>query len=1353
MCFDLKFVSCFFEILRIYPALLKKLVPTFILENCRKQVFEGKFTASTMFIDLSGFTPLTESLMREGSAGAERLSDILNDIFSPMVELVHKNGGFIPYFAGDAFTAIFPNRDDQNINRLLHTANDIRNLFGRNNFQFEEFKFGLKIGLSYGKVEWGIIGNKQKSYYFRGPAIEQSAESQIRASHQEIVIDKHLNSHLPPEIKSSHLVKEEYYLFTSNELPKPNQISLIEPAAELLELNQKFLPDAVIESKGKGEFRSIISVFCSFEGVESHEELHAFCSVFIEEIYNFSGYFKEVDFGDKGGVLVAIFGAPVSFENNIERTLEFVDSIKNKLKGQDNLKFRMGITSGLAFTGMVGGTDMSQYAAVGNRVNLAARLMTYADWDDVYVDKDIAAYPNFTFKNKGEIRYKGIEGLIQTYALQTRKEANDTDYNGQLVGRENELIQMLSFLRKHHFASRPGLSFIMGEAGIGKSRLAHELRSKLSNHKNISWINTQADQILKKPLNPFVKQLKKYFNYRHNQEEKSLIDNFEKGFDKLKGMAKEYWPEISEELIRLKSTFRAILDLKISPISIYARMNAEERYNSVLKAFTTFYHLLSKEKPIVLFLDDAQWLDNNSKEFIANLIKDLSSEPIVLILALRSDGLLKPKNFLPLESLISPIAIQEINLEVFNKNHLKEFCRQHLMGDIAEESLNFFQQTTNGNPFYIEQLIDYYSSNQMLERKDGLWLVKDGDLKLSNNINSLLVAKIDKLSSNARETIKAAAVIGRDFEFGVLEEVLRDGEIFPERTEVNSLKESLKEAESKNIVSVINKGRYLFKHSMLHEVIYDMQLHTRLKALHSVIANSVESIFSDRLQQRYVDLVFHYEKAENLTKTKEYLFKAGDLFRDNFQNNQAFSYYQRLLQIVENDQDYATHFKALIRSGEILQIIGQWDNAKEAYREALNLSIKLNSKTLMGRANNSLGYLHLLLGNYRDAEFYFDKAFELFNLINDKIGASKVSGNLGLLYFRKAEYTQAESHFINSLKKSKEVGYRDKNAQIVSNLALTYMNLGDYDRGIQYLDEEIIECTAQEDKTGIANLYINKGILLTEKGENERAQKALEIGIKLAEELDNKRLKAIATGCLGSLHEQKGYYAKAMSFYEKDLKLTQELGDKQGISIALNLIGNLQSKMGKFEEAISTLEKTIKISGRLDYKKGKAQAANTLGDIYFYLKEYEKSIQYYDQAIELTRITQNQLVLARSLYEKGLVLMETKQTSTLPALLKEAEMISSRLDNKELIFKLNLLKANYILSVGNRDEAKFIIDSIETETLKAENRAHLLFVKYQTHQAEEYKAEALSIFKALYKSTPNYSIKQKIKKLEVKEPI
>ena len=92
MCFDLKFVSCFFEILRIYPALLKKLVPTFILENCRKQVFEGKFTASTMFIDLSGFTPLTESLMREGSAGAERLSDILNDIFSPMVELVHKNG-------------------------------------------------------------------------------------------------------------------------------------------------------------------------------------------------------------------------------------------------------------------------------------------------------------------------------------------------------------------------------------------------------------------------------------------------------------------------------------------------------------------------------------------------------------------------------------------------------------------------------------------------------------------------------------------------------------------------------------------------------------------------------------------------------------------------------------------------------------------------------------------------------------------------------------------------------------------------------------------------------------------------------------------------------------------------------------------------------------------------------------------------------------------------------------------------------------------------------------------------------------------------------------------------------------
>ena len=139
---------------------MKNLLPKFISEKYHEHQYTGNFLAYTMFIDLSGFTPLTESLMKEGSSGAEKLSEILNNIFGPTVQMVYHYGGFIPYFAGDAFTAIFMAQSPNVVHNLLHTAQEITNLFGTNNFKFGDFVIGLKIGLSYGNVEWGNYGGK-----------------------------------------------------------------------------------------------------------------------------------------------------------------------------------------------------------------------------------------------------------------------------------------------------------------------------------------------------------------------------------------------------------------------------------------------------------------------------------------------------------------------------------------------------------------------------------------------------------------------------------------------------------------------------------------------------------------------------------------------------------------------------------------------------------------------------------------------------------------------------------------------------------------------------------------------------------------------------------------------------------------------------------------------------------------------------------------------------------------------------------------------------------------------------------------------------------------------------------------
>lgn len=155
---------------------MKNLLPDFILENYKNNVFEGKMNAFTIFSDISGFTPMTEKLMEKGNEGAEILSDILKKIFKPTVKCVYDSGGFITNFAGDSFTSLIPfNADLKNTSGYSENAlccannilNEIKNLSSVKT-GFGDVNLKIKIGMSVGDVEWGIIGREFKSFYFRG---------------------------------------------------------------------------------------------------------------------------------------------------------------------------------------------------------------------------------------------------------------------------------------------------------------------------------------------------------------------------------------------------------------------------------------------------------------------------------------------------------------------------------------------------------------------------------------------------------------------------------------------------------------------------------------------------------------------------------------------------------------------------------------------------------------------------------------------------------------------------------------------------------------------------------------------------------------------------------------------------------------------------------------------------------------------------------------------------------------------------------------------------------------------------------------------------------------------------------
>ena len=1334
-----------------------------------------------MFVDLSGFTRLTETLMRKGAEGAEELSYVLNHIFQPTVALVYRQGGFIPYFAGDSFTAIFPNHPGGPANaeavatatRVIEAAQSTLHRFVRAQEETDsllaEHHIGIKIGLSEGEVEWGIVGNQRKAYYFRGLPIEGCSQAQVRALSLEMVCDERFAAYLFPLGLTAQDLGDGYFRIreplAGSTMPSElsdakdkldHPVHLPPPDPEIM---AQFLPREVFTENNQGEFRNVVSVFLSFAGVDTHAALDHFASAVLDQVDNFGGYLKEIDFGDKGGVMFSLFGAPISFENNVERALEFIAAVQDDLRDLENLtgaRYRIGITAGVAFTGVIGSEERCQYAAVGARVNLGARLMMKASWSEVMADENVQRNRNFKFTFRGEAQYKGFEQHIPTYTLAGRSLAGRASYAGGYIGRQGEQEALFAFtypLREGRFA---GMAFVFGEAGIGKSRLSYEFRRRLRESMTVSWFSCQSDQILRKPFNPFIYFLKNYFDQspeNNNERNREFFEsNFKELQDDLTGSRHPEAEAVRREIARTQSVLAAMVGIPISG-SLWEQLDARGRYQNGLAAMANLFVAESLLQPAVIELEDVHWFDDMSREFMTQFIRRAQGYPLLFLSSSRyeDDGsrahILRPN---VLQELGVPVL--ELDLNFLQPDDLKSFAQARLGGSLHPELLELLQRMTQGNPFYIEQMADYFQEANLLKNTDGVLQLHNGDIQISDSVKQIMMARIDRLSGLVKETVKAAAVIGREFELPVLSAVMARQEEFALRNGDLELvlREQIQTAEKWQVWYAMNELRYIFRHSLLREAAYDMQLRTRLRELHQLIAEAIEQLYPNS-EERYVDLAFHFAEAEDKRNTNKYLEKAGRYAQRNFQNRQALQFYAQLIQNLDGkDKKTKKIIKLLLRKGAVHELVGQWEESETDYRTALERAKALNDWYLIGRANRRLGQLLMLRGNYTEAKKHLDVAITCFELANDQIGTAKTYGNLGTFFFRQSNYTAAKSWFAKAIEINRSVQREVENAAIVANLGLTFMNQGNYDEGIRWMEEQLDIAERTTDKQGLTTLYTNLGIIYLEKNSLDSALLCLEKGLALSEELGNKLLMTICIGSIGSVWEKKGDYTKAMQNFERDLLLVRELGDKQGTAIACGLIGDLLSVIGEFDRAIGFLEQNLALSQELNYKKGIAKALNTLGDTWFYKGDHVRSIRYYNEAIEYARAMGNKLVLGYSLMEKGLVHVHASELSVARQLLEEGRDIALALGNADLTFSANILRAQVILAEGNGPEALRQLHQLLAMARTEREEAAVHFeLRRIAEQPGAHLQRALTLYRSMYARTPQHMYRMRIEELEI----
>ena len=697
---------------RVHP-----LIPDFILAQFAAGRSRGEFEGAALFVDISGFSKMTDELMRSGQHGAEVLAEIMRDIFEPLLRLSVGHGAFIANLAGDACTAIF--RGEGYLLHALAAAVEIQEAvsdIGEVTNEYGRWPVSVKIGLAAETVSWGIISAEDESrsaYYIGGPAILQCGEAEHQASAGDLVINAVAFESALDRVTVEPAGTFYRVLDVTSDLPAPAEA--VVPELDPDQMCQ-FFPRVLVTEEQPDEFRHIVAMFIQLPTVRTERQLEIFMDSVFKLQERFGGVLNRLDFGDKGTHLLLFWGAPTAFEDDLDRTLHFILDLQN----ETSIPIRAGLTYRIAHAGYIGSILREEYTCYGRGVNLAARLMQHVPRGEIWIDAEIArrVEERYDIESEGLQEFKGFADPQEVFTLFEAVEDSQPGTQAYFVGRQAELDQIENFLKPLEDGKFGHALLLVGEAGIGKSRLIAELR--LNIRFVHAWAFCQCDQLVQESFNPFRYLLRLYFEQSSNQSVGRNKRSFSRRLDGLIMATQD--PELADELDRTRSFLGALIDLQW-PDSLYEQLEAAGRYENTVTSLITLLLAESMQSPVILHLEDAQWLDSDSAAVLSQLFLRLEAHlerqyPIALIATAR-----------PAENLsVGPgIDAEAMSLGRLEADSHKELAQAVLRQPVSSRLLELVEARAEGNPFYVEQILRY------LRERDHLIELDNGVLGLHPN--------------------------------------------------------------------------------------------------------------------------------------------------------------------------------------------------------------------------------------------------------------------------------------------------------------------------------------------------------------------------------------------------------------------------------------------------------------------------------------------------------------------------------------------------------------------------------------------------------------------------------------------
>jgi class 3 adenylate cyclase/tetratricopeptide (TPR) repeat protein len=910
---------------------------------------------------------------------------------------------------------------------------------------------------------------------------------------------------------------------------------LIHPAATAPDdYTPKHLAEQTLASRAalEGERKLVTVLFVDVSGFTAladrldpedvHRLMNRAFECMLAEVHRYEGTVNQF----LGDGIMALFGAPIAHEHHARLALHAALGIRRALEAYQRelaprgIRFqaRQGLNTGLVVVGSIGSGRRRDYTAVGDTTNVAARLQQVANPGQVIVSEAThrLVSGHFETRSLGEIRLKGKPHAVHAWEVlaahepRTRLEIEADRGLAPFVGRERELAVLLDRFEEAA-AGRGQVAWVVGDAGIGKSRLLLELRRRLGDRA--AWQEGHCLSFGRAmAFHPLVDLVRRQFGVGEGDGPPTIAARIERGLT-----------ELGADLAPLAGYVRALLSIDPGDAAVRG-MSPVERRGEMFGALRRLLVRAAERRPQALVIEDLHWIDSASEQFLATLVDSAPALRVLLVFTARPEY-------------ASPLGersyVTRLVLRALSGPESARVAAAILAADAVPDALqSLVAAKAEGNPFYVEELVRSLEESGTVRRTDrGLELARPvTDIAVPATIQDVIAARIDRLPEGPKRALQLASVIGREFSHRLMDRLAEEPARSPELLRQLTALELIRERR------LLPELTYAFRHALTQDVAYASLLRERRKELHGQIGRAIEELYADRLPEHYEVLAHHFSRAEDWTRARDYLLRAAEKATHAFSLREAITLYDEALQAAgcASEPVPDTALTAIHRArADLLLGIGEFGRSRDAAETLLDLSRRAGDQAT---EVDALVQLASALQWAEDFPAALGRAHEAIERAAAIGAQAPLAGGLFVRGYVRAvtgELDGAEEDAARALSIGRAVGDASRQALAIHILALRRSWQGQYGDSLRLSGEGVGIARQHRLVIPLLRCLWNQGAAWSDLGQYDAALAALAEGLSLAEKIGDEAFAPRFLNTIGWLRIECGDFRRGIELSEQ----------------------------------------------------------------------------------------------------------------------------------------------------------------------------------------------------------------------------